>query len=291
MNSELEFHVEGLESRKLLAVDVNFHGGAGRLKLTGDHAADDIQINGTGGTGHVEVFVNGNLEGAFTGVRSIQANLKGGDDKLSIGAIDIEKNLDIKMGDGADTFILDTTVFNFGVGNGVNGNTLIKGSVKVRMGGDAGDFVDWETSGADSLGIAKSLTIVGTADADLRGNGSTFNLETGDIVVGGNLLIRLSEGGDTNNDNWELDMGNVLVGGKTRIVGSGEADRMQLTDSAFLQRTSIHLGGGSDTLDMTGAGNENFFDQHVVFHGGGGQDTLLNNPANVYHQTVREISF
>ena len=286
-NTELGFGVETLECRKMMAADVDFRGDS--LRINSDDAGDIVRVVGTGVAGQVEVYTNDNLVGQFSGVESIKADMRGGDDELYISAIDISGDLRVKMGAGADEFDLDTTVWSGS--NGVDGDVRIRGDVRVDMGGNAGDYVDWDVANDHGIYVGDDLSIKGAADVDLNGDGTTFNRESDDINVGDSLKIRMGASGDASGDGFEIDLDDVNVSGRTSIRGSSRVDRIDLTDNRFEGRVSMRLGGGNDRLDMSGAGEGNFFGNDVKFDGDSGIDEILRNAENVFADDLDEDDF
>ncbi|MCA9096388.1 MAG: hypothetical protein KDA68_23070, partial [Planctomycetaceae bacterium] len=111
---------EQLELRILPTVKVNFNPNSGQLKITGDSAANDITLDGLATPGTLEVFINNTFFSPYAGVKSLKINLKGGDDKLNMSALDLEGNVNIKFGDGADVLDLDSFTQ---LGTGGNGSS------------------------------------------------------------------------------------------------------------------------------------------------------------------------
>ena len=91
----------------LLAVSVTT-GKQGLLKITSDGGSDFVEVDGTGVFGEVDVYVGGSFVGTFSGVKTIKAAMKGGEDSLHVSAVQIGGALDVNMGDGPDIFDLDT---------------------------------------------------------------------------------------------------------------------------------------------------------------------------------------
>jgi hypothetical protein len=274
------FRFERLEQRLLPAVSITV-GKNGLLKLTGDGAGDTVDIDGTGVAGEVDVFVNGGFVGTFSAVKTISADLKAGDDTVNISAIQIGGLLDLRMGSGADEVDIDNTTT---LGGGPNGDVVIGNDVIVNMGGNAGDFIEWDSTGADlGITVGNHVTLTGAADVDLDGDGGTFGVEPEDINIGGNLKIALTGFGDVNGDGWEVDIDDVNVLGTTTLNGSGAVDRIEVTDSSFVRKVTVSLGGGDDLLDVDGgAGQENQFSAAVVVNGGAGSDTVDNSVLNLF---------
>src|SRR5262245_8929198 len=84
MNQRLTF--ERLEERILMAVTV-VRNSAGELGLRGDSANDVVDIDGTGGLGGIQVFVNGVSVGTYTGITNIKGSLGAGNDFVNLHAV------------------------------------------------------------------------------------------------------------------------------------------------------------------------------------------------------------
>ena len=263
--SVMEFELERLENRVLMAADISLHGGT--LKIHGSNDGERVDVDGTG-AGRVAVYVNGSFRNAYSGVHSIKANLKGGADQLYLSAIDISKNVNIKMGDGADVFDIDTR----GHYSTVEGDSRIDGNVKVHMGGDSGDFTTFDlVDNSFGVAIGGSLSVVGVADLELDGFGfRPTPAEAGDINIGRHLSVKMTSFGNVGGGPWTIYLDDVNVSGKTNIRGGHGVDTMRVIDSHFSGKTSFKLQGGNDALQVA----DSVFQQSVVFHGGHGTNTL-----------------
>ncbi|MCA9099100.1 MAG: hypothetical protein KDA36_11960 [Planctomycetaceae bacterium] len=264
---------EQLELRVLPTVNVAFNAGSGLLKVRGDNNDNSVEIEGLGTPGHVEVFVDGNSVGEFENVRSIKANMKGGDDGLFLAALQIEGNVTANMGDGADEFDVDDT------GRAVDQGVFIGGFTKVNMGNDRDDYVDLD----DAIQFVGSATFSGVADVDMNGDGvdSTPELDK-DITFYSNLNISYSGFGDKNGDDLELDLDNVNVGGNVTIDGSNNVERVRITSSFFQNEFNADMDDGDDVINIdNGFNKRNFFGQ-ANFRGGDDNDTLFKGIDNVF---------
>jgi hypothetical protein len=277
MSDNLRF--EQLEERRLLAVSVTT-GKQGLLSIVGDNDGDIVRVNGTGVSGAVDVFVNGGFVGTFGGIKTIKANLKGGDDTLELSAIHIGGAVDVDMGQGEDGFAIDTLVSAGGI-PGFAGNVFIGGSLICKMGNNVSDDVALNAGpGGPGLGITigNNVTISGVDDVDLQGDGGSFNVQDADINIGGFLKIsgNSPSGGD-------LFINDVNVGGTTIISLGGGDDEIHLTDSSFGRRLAVSLAAGDDLIDADkGPGEQNRFAAEVVVNGGKGTDTVDGNPLDEF---------
>jgi len=106
---------EHLELRILPTVKVNFNPGSGLLKITGDNAANEITLDGLGVSGQLQLYIDGVHFDDFSGVTSVKAKLKAGDDRLLYNAVLVTGDFSAKLGKGADEFDVDD-VINIGTG-------------------------------------------------------------------------------------------------------------------------------------------------------------------------------
>ncbi|MCA9093285.1 MAG: hypothetical protein KDA68_07350 [Planctomycetaceae bacterium] len=261
-------HPEQLELRILPTVKVNFNPNSGLLKITWDNAANRIDIEGLD-TGKVEVFIDLVLFDSFEGVKSIKANLKGGDDELQMSAVRIDGSLNVKTGSGADEVDMDD---NIELGSGTDTFNAVGLTGKFNLGGNVGDRIDFD----DAIFFGKDVVMTGVADVDLNGDGVVAGFEVDDIVFFENLTINLSGKGDVDGDNLEVDIDNVVVFMKTNINGSNASERIQITQSAFAEDFKLNLDDGDDVVRIdNGAANANLFGAAAIFNGGDDNDTLF----------------
>jgi len=267
---------ERLEDRTLLSVTATLSAKKGILTIKGDGASDNVNLEGTGLQGQVDVIVNGASIGVFSGVKTIRANMGAGDDGLFVAALNIGGTLTVNMGAGADEFDLDDDPSFYAATD-----SLIGGSVLVKMGGNAGDYVDWDNDAGFGITIGNNVLIAGAADVDLNGDGGSSGVQAADIHIGGYLKITLNGSGNVAGNSADLYMDDVDVGGTTIITGSGSADLIRIEESAFARRVAINLKGGDDTLDLDQPGF-NRFSAAALFNGAKGFDTLDEDAANVF---------
>lgn len=257
----------------MLAVNVTASS-QGLLKITGDNAADTVDVDGTGVTGTLDVFVNGGFVGTFAGITNISATMKGGADRLNLSAIDIAGSVTVNMGSGADVFDIDNDTF----GLGPDGNVHIGGGLNVVMGNNAGDAIAWDSTGGFGTTIGGSAILAGASTFNLDGDGGTSALEASDLNIGGLLQIS-SKLASTS----FIDDVNVA---STTIISLGKrADSVTIVDSHFGGDVQVILGAGNDLfdLDYSGApGDASQFDGNVNVLGGAGMDTLDELAANVF---------
>jgi hypothetical protein len=238
------------------------------LVITGDGASDVVVVNGLGATGAVEVWVNAVLVDSFVGVGDIKVKMGGGDDFLDLAGIHIGGALIIDLGAGDDVLDLDDTP---DIGTALDHHVFIPGGIDVKMGGQAGDSVDWDSAVA-GVTIGGDVVLAQAADIDLKGSGGSDLAEPVDIHIGGKLKISKHMG--------MIDLDDVNVGLVTIIELGSSADFVDVTDSRFAGSVSISLGSGDDRLDLGTGTNE--FNGPFTAQGGKDNDEFDFDPANVF---------
>lgn len=271
---------EQLELRVLPTVNVAFNPNSGLLKITGDNADNNISIEGKAADGSVDVFINGVFFDDFSNVRSINANLKDGDDQLLLAAVRIPGNLTVNLGDGADELDIDSQPNSTANPDAV---VRIQGAVKVNLGGDAGDLLDFD----DAIVIGGNALFSGVADVDFNGDGTSVTPELDDdITFLANLTIKFSGHGDANSDDLELDFDNVNVQGVTLLDGSDDVERFEITRSTFVSQFNADMDDGNDSIDINnGAAQKNVFLSLANFRGGDDADILYRGIDNYFAQS------
>lgn len=266
---------EQLELRVLPTVTVNFNNGSKVLTITGDNAANRIDIDGIGNSGEVSIYVDSVFVETHLGIESIKANLKGGDDKLYINAVHIPGKLTVNMGSGADELDMDNSPNFAAVPDDA---TYVGSTVKVKMGGNQGDLFDLD----GNVGFAGTVSIKGVADVDFNGGGTSYLYDPNeDIYFTKTLKIDFSSFGDVNGDNLTFDIDN-LISSDIIVTGSSLADRLQITQSRFLLEVHFKLGDGDDLVDLgTGDANKSQFYFGIEADGGKGNDTFLKGLDNI----------
>lgn len=267
---------EQLELRILPTVNVSFNENTGLLKITGDNAANRIDLDGVN-PGHFELFIDNTLFDNFTSVDAVKINLKGGDDLLYFNAFRLIGSLTVNMGSGADELDMDNSI-NFGSGS--DGPTYIENAVKINMGGDVGDLVDFD----GNIGFNGDVAIKGVSDVDFDGAGTLHTLEANlDIFFNRTLKIDFAKSGDVNGDNLTLDFDNVYNTQGVTINGSNLSDTLQITRSYFFFPAKLSLSGGDDNVDIdNGAANKNEFLSGLIANGGSGNDTFQKGLDNLF---------
>ena len=289
MDKELGFQVESLEQRRLMAVDVDVVGST--LRVQGDGADDIVQVFGNESEGAVGVRIGTDDPVHFTGIRSVRIDLQGGDDALTVSGLQIADDLDVRTGDGADSFYMNneppyTSFVDVQIGD----------DVRVNMGNDVGDRVVWQTlpDFGKFIRVEDDVTIRGAASVIMVGHGpvngdSTVNFEAEDIRIGDRLQISISDKrGDSMYGPPEIELRNVNMFGNTRLNGSRAADEVILAFSNFHDDFTVNTRGGDDVVVFTEATR---FGDRSRFSAGSGLDTLGNQANRVLASSFRDHSF
>ena len=213
----VEFAVESLESRRMLAGDISVKISGDRLLLNGDSEDNSVSIFAINGQVIVDAYNNTTLSGDATSSRSfntgiaendlklLRVNLRGGDDEFGDNQIELNARYVVNMGQGDDFFV---------IGSGErNGRITVKGG-----GGD------------DEMFVGESTVVNGD-----------FSMNTG----GGDDSLVFSNFGD------------LTFNGRARISLGGGDDALEFdpaTVSFGMSPRSISGGGGSDIFDAKGTG-------------------------------------
>ncbi len=274
MRDHLEFCVESLEQRQMLAAAISFNPNSGLMRITSDADGGSVQLDGGGTIGTIFARVDGQPAGSFLGVNKIVARMGPANDSLAIGSISIGGSLNVNMGNGNDTVsILNTAFDNV---SGVIGNVFIGGAVTINMGSGTFDGVSMDAANGFGHTYGNKVTFAGLRSTNISGEGTSRLIEGRDINILGRLSIRNDVDGSS------INLVNVNVGGTTTIRGSRYADAVNVVDAAFARRVTIDLGAGDDTLFVAGSANANWFAHRTIFRGGAGQDTLFLQDDNFF---------
>jgi len=260
---------EQLELRILPTVKVNFNPGSGLLKITGDNAANRIDLDYLD-FGDMEVFVDTEPVGTFLNVNSIKVNLKGGNDRLLMNGIRITGGLTANLGSGADEFDVDSVV---NLGSGPDSNVFFGEDVKVNLGGDVGDLLDFD----NVVRFSENASFKGVSDLTMQGDGTTYFPDSNsDIYFGGNLTVTFGKSSDVSGDNREIYLASIYVAGVAKFTGTKDVERFESITSYF-QNFQIDLSGGDDEFDIiTDIPDRNRFG-NSTFDGGDGDDYMINS--------------
>ena len=231
--AQLDFNLESLEQRRLLAADWSVSGAS--LKITGDAASDVVVVQQS--TGNVTVQVNG---GAIedTGIGTLERltiNMGDGNDDVTVD-VETTKLLKINLGSGDDRLTLSNDHASVSVIGGRGSDAVVLDGVltsrgRVSMGADA-DTISFDMAGYSlfdfsALASVKNSFSLGAGD-------DAFLLTFNGAVVGEDNISELGFSGVTTIDG----LINTLAG-----FGLGEA----------LGGFAISGGGGTDVMQGDGA--------------------------------------
>lgn len=265
--SALNVHPEHLELRIYPTVKVNFNPNSGVLKITGDNAANRIDLDYLD-IGDMEVFVDTELVGTFEGVVSIKAKLKGGDDRLLLNGIRTG-SLTANLGSGADELDIDSAV---NLGTGPDSDVYFGGAVNVNLGGDLGDLLDFD----DAIRFREDASFKGVSDLTMQGDGTSYgpNIDF-DVYFDKNLTVTFGKSSDVNADSREINLASVVVKGVAKFTGTNAVERFESITSNF-ENFQMDLSGGNDFFDIIDNVSEQNRFGTSLFNGGSGDDGMTN---------------
>ena len=271
-----------LETKRLLAGNVEAFVDGTTLQINGDNLANQIQLTQTsdGATvvSGIDTTINGQATAFSTAanVTRLRMNLEAGDDQVDIENYSISRDMFIFGGDGNDRLTLTNVQGRFIHLQGNNGDDVIqlngvidRGSAYVFL-GDGNDVL-----AVSSLQTRRNFKVFGGSGDD------TF--VSAELSVGRKFRLNLDNGNDQ-----ALLAGNTTVRKNSRIrLGNGDdflGVLPQQTDetSVFRRRVKISAGGGNDTVA---------FDEGVTsrrpsrFVGGSGTDSIDTGDANLHRHT------
>jgi hypothetical protein len=214
----MQFSLERLEPRLLLAAKVRFNDETLTIRLDGED--DDVVITGVA-PNRVAVEINGNDLGEFIGIENIKIKNKGGFDTYDIDGVVLGGNIDIKGGgDDEDVTISDSNFaalkLNLGGGDDIytsGGGNIIHYDSRINMGG-GDDEVDM--TGGDTLG-------------------DNFKINTG----GGDDFVDIAD--------------NIFVQHLDVDAGGGD-DSVDISANTHGDNVKANGGGGEDDLTSDGPG-------------------------------------
>ena len=279
--------LEQCESRQLLAgnvaVDVNF----GDLNITGDEAANGVQIaqarNSTGAAilgsyvisgltqGGAPTTINGQAAVIVTGVNDdVQVSLRGGSDQFRTAAIGrhfFADDLSVNLGEGNNTARLDNISVrdDVSVSAGTGADTvLLRGTVGNSTANPDADLSIFTSGGADTV-VLFNFFVRDSAliDTGLSDSADTVNLITGN--VGQDVSIFTHAGSDS------VAVQGVGVNEGLFIDTAGGRDTLIITDSEMDELFAL-MGTNDDRVTMS-----NVSGSRATLRGGFGTDTLATS--------------
>ena len=249
--SELEFQLESLESRLLMAADWTATGNS--LKITADDANDFVAVTQDGGNVMVQLSSDGMLED--TGISNLDRltiNTGAGDDVVEVDA-DAAKLAKVVLGDGDDTLRFSGD-HKKAIANGGKGEDfIVMGGVTADRGRIIGgadndtvgfDFAAYSFGQLNGLPEDKITITLGAGD-------DTFQLMFEDLIVGEDNIDAIGfPGVDTVPDLIDSlsnsGFGDALKGFK--MIGGRDTDAL-LGDGAI--ELFVGLGAKVRTFEIT----------------------------------------
>jgi hypothetical protein len=248
----LQFHSEQLESRQLLAGNVNVVARHGDVTVTGDHSANDILIYDAPGdtiyvVGRNATSINGGSFAQVTLLDDLKINLKHGNNRIELGLdlgtfLHVNDDLIIRTGHGSDSLVTNNLFvgddLRVSLGGGTNSVTdgfagfnyyTVGDDARITSGGQLGVDIDWTVVG--DLSISS-----GHQDDSIIFRGSVFD----DLSIS-------SRGG-----NDYVGIGNGHIYDDLRISTSGGDDYVVFSDSTVGDNFRVSMSHGFDTAYIVG---------------------------------------
>lgn len=238
----LEFVVDDLEDRKMLAADVDIVGGDS-LRITGDNSSETVSVsmNDAG-----FVTVDGQSTG-LTQLKNLSINLRGGNDNLIVSgsgsnALNVTGRTTIRLGSGSNRLEIGGQHNNLRVSGGRGADQVFAShqirnattNVSLRGGNDAFSFDTGMIEDAESIGRADLSNLLDALFSNQTISLPKFNLNLG----GGNDLVSMSDvrgGQETSIRGSELDpqtAGLLFVGANVNgASGTDTLSPVQLTQA------------------------------------------------------------
>jgi hypothetical protein len=221
----------------------------GKLKITGDSESNGVDVRPGVDPGTVEVSglddttINGSTAPlTLTGVQSLSADLKKGDDTLEVRDLGFTGKVKVELGNGTNTILLDT----------------VTAQKKVKLtGGKSGDSITLRRNSS----FASELLV--------ESGGGPDSITLNDVSCGGDVNISTSGGGDF----VEIRATVLASAGELELETAGGNDTLDLVNDNFEGKVDIDLGDNDDDLAVQGCD----FDERVEINGGGGDDDEADN--------------
>lgn len=265
---------EALESRQLMAGDINFNLVGGNLTLTGDNQANGIVVRQVGFNKLLLVGAGSTIKGqpfqVVNGVSgNVQFNMNGGNDFVIIDDGDkllsvpagapttfqrpvFFKDLILNMGDGADAVEIDGVTVNIKLkvdgGFGTQADQVKVNDTRV-IGAGLGDFtprIEIDTNGGNDFVRLVDSVFNGLADIDTGAENDTLEMTNVAVETLGDLKINTQAG----NDFVKLDQ--VIVRDDLELKAGNGDDQVQILRSTVADILDVELGAGNDLLLLFG---------------------------------------
>ena len=232
----------------------------GKMSIVADDNPNSIQITpgiGTGAfvvTGLDGTAVNGAPSAAVTDVRKVTVDMKGGQDRVELLAVEVEETVVAKLGTETDAFLMQ--------GGRVRGKLEVKG-------GKDGDDV---TVRGDARVGGKLVITTGKKNDTITVNNAS---------VGGGLRISSGAGNDS-----ITVLFSTFDENEEAVIESGDgADRVELNGADFEDDFELALGNGDDAALVQDCD----FDGEIFADGDDGDDELALHGDNSFNLGERRI--
>ena len=258
---------EQLELRTLLTGNVQISLNGANAQLTGDAAANQVEVvvdsgsvvvRGLNGTTINQGTTDFTLATGVTALQgSLTGSLGGGDDVVTIGVgITLTGNVSLSGGDGADTLrVLGGTLHGNLTLNGDNGVTSI--------------VVDGATiSGNLAISGAES-TLASISNSNVHGRLDVSTGDSADSVVVQSTTVNGVTAIHTGRGDDNVVLQNSTLHGRLRVETGAGNDVVYVNSSNVGKSARIALRRGNDTVQVLGGSN---FDGRLVVAGGAGHD-------------------
>ena len=253
-----DLSVESLESREMLAGEVDVFVSGGNVVVQGDAGNNVINVVDNGGQLEVQGVGTTTVNGGATGLdiadlNNLTIHLNNGDDRVNIRGISADQ-LRVNTGNGADR-------------DNVNNNTTAN-LVSIRTGLGV-DEVNVNATDANRMFIKTGHGL----------SGDTVDLTNTTVVR--RLSVRTGAGGDT------VNTANLTSTGKT-FMRLGSGDDVLTVDGGEFGDTIVRMNTGNDTVNVVGIPTLN---GRVNLHGGAGVDQLTPGVVGTDGVRARRFEF
>jgi hypothetical protein len=246
---------------------ITISGGSVGTFVAGNEGVDTIDISGTAIIGeHITAGEDNDIVTIRGGTVTTFINGESGDDRITVSGGSVGG--DIYGGDGNDTInvsggTIGGTVFGDG-GEGTGNNTITASGGSITGGISSGNGIDDVTiSGTAQIGVLAP----GAASINLGAGADTFEMTGGTLasdvfggdgddgmtVSGGTISGAVfGDGGEGTGNNTITVSGGSILGGVFSGDGTDEVTVSGTAQIGAPDGTSINLGAGADTFEMTG---------------------------------------
>lgn len=281
--------LQPLEPRAMMAGDVTATVIDGNLQIVGDNLANDLTITpisagkyrltGIDAAGNATTTVNGRDALTVAGVTgTVGVFMRDGADYLRFNDMT-----------GDPMSFPGDVILNGGRGNDwIDGQDARTNGLFQIQGGDGNDLVNVLRLTAGSLSVNGGagddfLNLGGAAVAHALhfdgGRGNDIQRLFGHVDIGGNLVMRDTDG----NDRIDLGANDLRVGGNVRIsAGSGD-DHVSISGLEAHGRFFADLGKGDDEIEFS-----NCHLAKAKVDGGKGNDTFKDGGGNTFDAMVKK---